>query len=202
MAIRINKVKASSPLTEHRVNEHPVTPAPAACGPERQNLRQILTVYAPFVWRTLRHLGVAESDLDDVCQDVFVTVNRRLESFEGRSLVRTWIYGICLRVASDHRRRAYVWYELPVADVTEQAAPPTQHEDYARSETRALLRVFVHLDEISAAAFVLYEIEELSMKMISEACRLPAANRVFAVARGPGKRILEAAERARLKEQP
>ena len=202
MAIRINKVKASSPLTEHRVNEHPVTPAPAACGPERQNLRQIFDVYAPFVWRTLRHLGVAESDLDDVCQDVFDTVNRRLESFEGRSSVRTWIYGICLRVASDHRRRAYVRHELPVADVTEQAAPPTQHEDYARSEARALLRVLLQsLDEDKRAVFVLYEIEELSMKEISEAvgCPLQTAYSRLHAAR---KLILEAAERARLKEQP
>src|SRR5262245_49705869 len=68
-------------------------------------VRQIFDEHARYVWRTLRHLGVADADLEDVCQEVFVTVHRKLPEFEGRSKLRTWLYGICLRVASDYRRR-------------------------------------------------------------------------------------------------
>ena len=61
---------------------------------------QIFREYAPFVWRGLRRLGVPECDVEDVCQEVFVVVHRKLGDFEGRSSLRTWIYGICARTAS------------------------------------------------------------------------------------------------------
>jgi hypothetical protein len=57
-----------------------------------------------FVWRSARRLGVDASSLDDVVQEVFVIAHRRLPSFEGRSSVSTWLFGITLRVARDHRR--------------------------------------------------------------------------------------------------
>ena len=56
--------------------------------------------HAPYVWRVLRRLGVAEADVEDACQEVFLVVHRRAESFDGTSSVKTWIYGICVRVAS------------------------------------------------------------------------------------------------------
>ena len=58
----------------------------------------------PFVWRNLRRLGVAESHVEDAAQEVWVVVHRRLREFEGRSSMRTWLFGITMRTASDHRR--------------------------------------------------------------------------------------------------
>ena len=66
--------------------------------------QEMFTDHARFVWRVLRYLGVGESDLDDVCQEVFLVVHRRLADFEGRSSTRTWVYGIALRVAADYRK--------------------------------------------------------------------------------------------------
>src|SRR5207237_991026 len=57
-----------------------------------------------FVWRSARRLGVPEASLDDVAQDVFVTVYRRLPEFEGRSQLKTWIFGILRHTISDLRR--------------------------------------------------------------------------------------------------
>jgi len=199
-------VKSSSPLTRE---EPPVSgvaqPASAACPPsdvEPSDLRGIFDAYAPFVWRTLRYLGISDSDVDDVCQDVFVAVHRKLSTFEGRSSLRTWIYGICLRVASDRRRFAHVRRELSVAEVSQGAMAPTQFDDYARSEARELLASLLDvLDSDKRAVFVLYEIEELLMKEVAEAvgCPLQTAYSRLHAAR---KLILSAAERARLKEQP
>src|SRR6185369_17858713 len=64
-----------------------------------------------FLWRTLMNLGVPSCDAQDVCQEVMLTVHRRLPDFDGRSL-RGWLYGICVRVASDYRRSARVRREL------------------------------------------------------------------------------------------
>jgi RNA polymerase sigma-70 factor (ECF subfamily) len=59
-----------------------------------------------FVWRSARRLGVAEASLDDVVQDVFVTVYRRLDAFEGRSSLKTWLFGIVRHTVRDLRRSA------------------------------------------------------------------------------------------------
>ena len=47
-----------------------------------------------FVWRTVRRMGVRAADADDVVQDVFVIVHRRLAEFEGRAQLKTWVFKI------------------------------------------------------------------------------------------------------------
>jgi RNA polymerase sigma-70 factor (ECF subfamily) len=161
----------------------------------RPTLRQVFDEHAAFVWRTLRHLGVPESDIEDSCQDVFVAIHRKLDGFEGRSSLKTWIYGICLRVASDRRRRAHVRRELPVADLPSRAVEPTQVDDYERGRARALLSALLdQLDEDKRAVFVLYEIEGLPMKEIAKAvgCPLQTAYSRLHAAR---KLVLAAAQR-------
>ncbi len=141
---------------------------------DRPGLREIFDEYAPFVWRVLRHVGVPSADLEDVSQEVFFTVLRRLESFEGRSKLRTWIYGICLRVASDHRRKAYVRREAPVADPPLGPVAAPQEHHVAHGEAKGwLLAALAALDEDKRAVFVLYEIEELTMKEVAEVLGCP-----------------------------
>lgn len=67
------------------------------------SLREIYASHAAAAWRSLRRLGVHESELEDALQDVFLIVHRRLADFEGRAALRTWIYGIVLRVAKAPR---------------------------------------------------------------------------------------------------
>lgn len=130
--------------------------------------------HAPYVLRVMRHLGVAERDLQDQCQEVFVAVFRGLSGFAGRSALRTWIYGICVRVASNHRRRAHVRRERPVSELPEQVAPAVQDEALeARRGHPALRRWLDELAPEQRDVFVLYELEELSMKEVAEACGCP-----------------------------
>ena len=57
-----------------------------------------------FVWRSTRGLGVTPAAIDDVVQEIFMVVHRRLRHFEGRSSIRTWVSGIVLNVVRHHRR--------------------------------------------------------------------------------------------------
>ncbi len=59
-----------------------------------------------FVWRTLRHFGVDDPLVDDATQDVFVVVHRRLCDFDGRAPLRSWLIGICRKVALRYRERS------------------------------------------------------------------------------------------------
>lgn len=137
-------------------------------------MREVFDVHAPFVWRTLRHLGIPERDIEDVCQEVFVTVHRKLEGFEGRSTLKTWLYGICVRTASDHRRRAHVRREQPVSELPIMVSEPNQFDEVARGEIRGTLNAILdELDEDKRTVFVLHEIEELPMKQIAEILGCP-----------------------------
>jgi RNA polymerase sigma-70 factor (ECF subfamily) len=121
-----------------------------------------------FVWRVARRLGVADAALDDCVQDVFVVVHARLAGFEGRSSLRTWVYGITRRVARDHRpsRR-----EAPLDDTDAlPAAGATAHEQLERTErVRLLQRLLDGLDEGSREVFILSELEEVPMPEVAAA---------------------------------
>jgi RNA polymerase sigma-70 factor (ECF subfamily) len=65
---------------------------------------EVYQQYFDFVWRSARRLGVRETAVEDLVQEIFVIIHRRLPGFEGRSTLRTWLYGIVLRVAREHRR--------------------------------------------------------------------------------------------------
>jgi len=138
------------------------------------SLREVFDAHAAYVLRSLRHLGVAESDLEDVGQEVFVTVHRKLSTFEGRSKLRTWLYGICLRVASDYRRRAHVRRERATADPARDLREPDEQAPDAQVQARAELRALLEeLDEDKRAVVVLYEIEGFSMKEVAEILDCP-----------------------------
>ena len=135
---------------------------------------QVFRDYAQFVWRVLRRLGVAESDVEDVCQEVFVVIHRKLGDFEGRSSLRTWVYGICVRTASDYRRRGYGRRELVTETPPEQIANDNAHDELAHHQARAILdRILDGLDDDKRSVFVLYEIEQLTMAEVADAVRCP-----------------------------
>lgn len=138
------------------------------------NIADVFRQEAPFVWRALRRLGVREADIEDVCQEVFVVVHRKLGDFEGRSSLRTWIYGICARTASDYRRSGRVRREV-VTDAPPETVHEAGHEDVvAMKQARAALdRILDELDDDKRAVFVLYEIEELSMAEVADSLGCP-----------------------------
>jgi RNA polymerase sigma-70 factor (ECF subfamily) len=138
------------------------------------SLAEIFREHAPFVWRGLRRLGIPESDVEDVCQEVFVVVHRKLGDFEGRSSLRTWIYGIAARTASDYRRSGRVRREVVTDAPPETAHEGGQHDAVALRQARATLdRILDELDDDKRSVFVLYEIEELTMAEVADALGCP-----------------------------
>src|SRR5207237_6566320 len=99
---------------------HPRMPARKSI--EVPTAEELFEAHVGFVWRVLRSLGVPASDLEDASQEVFLVVHRKRATFEGRSSIRTWLYGICVRTASDRRRRASVRREIATADPPELEA--------------------------------------------------------------------------------
>jgi RNA polymerase sigma-70 factor (ECF subfamily) len=131
--------------------------------------------YGDFVFRSLQRLGVRDADLEDVMQEAFVVIGRQLGSFENKARLTTWLYGICLRVASDHRRRAWVRREVPTSEMPDGVSPESGPEASleAARERRKLHAVLDLLDPEQRALLVMFELDEMSCKDIGEILGIP-----------------------------
>lgn len=130
--------------------------------------------HGDFVWLSLQRLGAPEAALDDLFQEVFVVVHRQLASFEGRSKLTTWLFAICTRVVTAHRRRAYVRKETAELD-PEMAHDQSSPEDrVAEGQLRAQLdRILDAMDPTRRATLVMFEMEGLTCEEIAEMTEVP-----------------------------
>jgi RNA polymerase sigma-70 factor (ECF subfamily) len=65
--------------------------------------------------RRMARLYVSEAFVDDVVQETWIVVVRAIGGFEGRSALRTWIFGILVNIA--RRRAAREGRSIPFAPV-------------------------------------------------------------------------------------
>lgn len=129
-----------------------------------------------FVWRSLFRLGVPEADLSDASQDVFLVAHRRLPEFEGRSKVTTWLFRICLRVASGRQRKAYTRREVLDSGLVDDHPTPDKDPEASRAHAEGLRLLEVALDALSLeqrTVFVLYELEGFTTTEIAETLEMP-----------------------------
>jgi RNA polymerase sigma-70 factor (ECF subfamily) len=144
----------------------------APCTAHEPEFEHVFREFAPYVLRVLPRLGVAARDVDDVAQDVFWAVHRGLPGFQGRSSVKTWVYGICIRTCSNYRARAHRRYEqLGGAEGDGLAAVETRTPARSLESRRALEALdaaLARLSDVQRTVFVLHEIEALSVLEIAE----------------------------------
>jgi RNA polymerase sigma-70 factor (ECF subfamily) len=154
------------PVAQHTEQ---IASAEAMERPDAPDFRQLYQLYFGFTWRVLGHLGVPAHALDDAVQEVWLTVHRRLPSFEGRSALRTWLFGIAVNVVRNQRRaddrRARYLAALEVTP-TPPADPQSLHEG---QEAWTLVQGFLAtLDEQRRAIFVCNLLEHLSADETAE----------------------------------
>jgi RNA polymerase sigma-70 factor (ECF subfamily) len=136
------------------------------------DFRAVYEAHFDFVWRSLRRLGVRESDAMDQSQKVFLAAHAKLPEFEGRARLTTWLFAFCQRVASDYRRSAAIRREV-TTDASELDAYAAAADDAAsRNELAQRARVaesiLDKLPEAQRVVFVLFELEEMSGDDIAE----------------------------------
>jgi RNA polymerase sigma-70 factor (ECF subfamily) len=130
--------------------------------------------YIDFVWRSARRLGVDPASVEDVVQEVFVAVHRKLDAFERRSSLKTWLFSIVLHVIRHHRRtvrrKDAPTVSLVPADL--DALPAPGRSGLASAETsdglRLLDQLLLQLDDEKREVFVLASVEEMTVPEIAE----------------------------------
>ena len=134
---------------------------------------ELYRAHFSFVWRSLRRLGVEERELSDGVQEVFLVVFHKLPELQLESRLTTYLYAICLRVASDWRRRAHRRYERLDHDTPLDKEAKT--EGWAEApELRRLLQVALDAMPLDQrAVFVAFELEGMTGEEIARALAVP-----------------------------
>jgi RNA polymerase sigma-70 factor, ECF subfamily len=134
--------------------------------------------YFDFVWLSVKRFGVKPDAVDDVVQEVFIVIHAKLNALERPESVRSWIYGVVRRVASNHRRalRTQVTAGIVVGAFgdTLESREPTPFEHMRTNADLALLGSLLdELDETKREVFALVEIDELTVPEVAELLEIP-----------------------------
>ena len=181
--------------------ERPRSAVISAAAEEALTFEDVYRTHFAFVWRSAKRLGVNEGSIDDAVQEVFVVVHRRLGDFEGRSSLRTWLFGITLRVVRDHRRAARRRDPGPVIDPdTLRASGSGPAETAEQAEAVRLLHALLdELDDDRREVFVMAELEQMAMPEIADALGLNV-NTAYARLRIARQEFEEALSRHRARD--
>jgi RNA polymerase sigma-70 factor (ECF subfamily) len=156
----------------------PVEPAPPS--PTRPSLDAVYRAHAKTVSRWASRLLGPGVDYEDVVQEVFMVVRRKLPHWGGPAAITTWLHEITVRVVQDWRRRHRWWSWVtgrgPSPSRGRARLPPSTdeggHDPVARLEGRERLLLFYRildgLGEAHRTTFILFELEGLPGERIAE----------------------------------
>ena len=155
----------------------PSASPPSADEPAAERVRRFRALFDTefaYVWTSLRRLGVAARDLEDVTHEVLLEVYQQLDRYDPARPLRPWLFAFAFRFASDYKRLAR--HRVEVMDDTVEAVSlgAPADEEVATREARVLIaRALEAIPLDRRAVFVLYELEECAMSEIAQSLDIP-----------------------------
>ncbi len=128
----------------------------------------VYQAHSQTVARWVARLGGSGVDVEDLTQEVFLLVNRRLPEFRRESRLSTWLFSITAKIVANDRRRRRIrrWWTrfAPHAVEGARAATDTPLEELERRERRTqFYQALDALNERQRRVLVLFELEEMSV---------------------------------------
>ena len=150
-----------------------------------------------YVYRTLRRLGTAPSEVDDLAQEVFLALRRSWNDYDPERPLRPYLFGIAFRIASAYERKRRREVAFGVVEVGD--AGPGPDDAVQSKQARAL--VLAALERIPLprrAVLVMHDIDDVPVGQVAAVLDIPMFT-VYSRLR-KARRELEAAVRRMLKE--
>lgn len=147
--------------------------------------------------RNIIYITLTNSDLvDDIAQEVFITVYRNLKNFRFESQFTTWIYRITINKCKDHLRKKNIRrIFLPLNDEVEEPVFESINED---SDIKQIVRdAIAALPDKLRIPLVLKDIEGFSYQEIAESmdCEIGTVKSRIFRAREALKKLLQPLEK-------
>lgn len=139
-------------------------------------LRQLVQEHYDFIWRLLARLNVAGPEVDDAAQQVFMVLVSRDGLTIKPGSERAFLYGVALRVAKEFRRKSQSRQLNHISPDVEVLVDRTQdaEADAERSQARRQLdRILERMPDSLKEAFILFELEDMSVPEIADLLAIP-----------------------------
>ena len=160
-------------VAQSRAADNSGASAPRA-GSEGLEFDEIYAAWFHEVARWTRAFGGLDADLEDLVQEVFIVVRRKLDRFDGENLPG-WLYRITQRTVSDYRRRAWFrrFWQPPNFDaLVDPGLSPLETAERRQAE-RSLSAALSRMSAAHRSVFVLFEIEGYSGEEIARLENVP-----------------------------
>jgi RNA polymerase sigma-70 factor, ECF subfamily len=148
-------------------------------------LETLMERYTDRVYRLARGVTRNAADAEEVAQDVFLRLYRKIDGFDGRAALGTWIYRITVNLALNKRRGKAKELEVSIEDDLPTFKPDghregdrsfvladwsrTPEEELLSGEARAVLsRALDGLPDTYRTVLVLRDVEGLSSEEAAE----------------------------------
>lgn len=176
--------------------KEPLPTSEARASGARPSFRALFEGELAFVWNTMRRLGVAERDVEDLAHELFVLVSKRLDEYDPSRPVRPWLFAMARRIASDYRRRARHRYELLSGESHETAEAHEGADDVLldAEEKNLARRALLAVPEERRAVLILHDFDGAAMQDIAQALDIPL-NTAYSRLRVAREELIAAAQK-------
>ncbi len=144
---------------------------------QRDLFEALMRRYNQRLFRMVRAIVRPDSDAEDALQEAYLSAYRRLDTFQGRSSLFTWLARIAMRAAAARRRKQRSAEELlervarrPM-EAEEDALDP-ERDAVARETSERIERAIDGLSETYRTVVVLRLVERMSTAEVAEALDL------------------------------
>jgi len=158
-------------VSQVRAAEPPANPKAAS---RAERVHDLVKGNIDFVWRLARHLGLPDSDADDVAQRVMIVAANRFDDIEpGKE--RAFLYRTTMFIGQKVRASWGKKREVLTEEFPDEEAPQPQPDELLEKRRAYvdLQRVLQRLPETLRTALVLYELEGWTLAEIATAQSIP-----------------------------
>lgn len=154
---------------------------------DRPAVEELVNAYLPQVLRAARGMGFLPDESEDLAQSVFLALLENLERFQGRSHIRTFLFGIFYNKVSEHLRfKQRTRQEEDIDSIIESRfdvrgawrQPPADLErELLSQEIGSVIRdCLEEIPQAQRVAFTLREVEEMATAEICKVMDISATN--------------------------
>lgn len=144
---------------------------------------ELVSRYESKVFNLAMRFTRNQEDAEEVLQDVFTTLYRKIDGFEGKSAFSSWLYRIIVNAAFMKLRKRKQYTTIPIEELTPAVKAQFSERDIfigtpadsalIKNELRSILhRAIGRLPERYRAVFILRDVDGLSNQEVGEILQL------------------------------
>ncbi|MFO0416258.1 MAG: RNA polymerase sigma factor [Pseudomonadota bacterium] len=143
---------------------------------DQSSFEELLSRYSNKVFSLATRFTRNTEDAEEVLQDVFVTVHRKIAGFEGKSSFSSWLYRVTVNAAFMKLRKRRQDHSTPLEDLIRQphavAALRSSESDYVDAQTirnemlQALEAAIRKLPDDYRPVFILRDVDGLTSREV------------------------------------